>query len=144
MHERQAELFDLLVGQRPVVHPPERLALHQLAQQLDQRQHELRETLLDLLWIRGDAPGECVLDPIETLRREREVAAARENTIGGHAGPSTKLNGAQGPVQTTVTSSCAAAKRSTARQTCSTLCRSTRYAADSPSSRESRASSCNS
>src|SRR5947199_2732961 len=47
LHERLAEPFDLLVRQRPLVHPAQRLPLHQLAEQLDQRQHELSQALLD-------------------------------------------------------------------------------------------------
>src|SRR5919199_3002517 len=47
LHERLAHALDLLVGQRAVLHAPQGLALHQLPEELDERQDELRETLLD-------------------------------------------------------------------------------------------------
>src|SRR4029079_17414507 len=42
LHERLAELVELLVGQRSAFHPAERLALHQLAEKLHERQEEPR------------------------------------------------------------------------------------------------------
>src|SRR5207248_9607490 len=45
-HERLAEAVDLLLGERAVVDPAQRLSLHQLAQEFDQRQNELGEALL--------------------------------------------------------------------------------------------------
>src|SRR5947207_2167314 len=56
-HEGLPHALDLLVGQRVQLHTPQRLPLHQLAQQLDQRQHELREAALDLVRIGVDAAG---------------------------------------------------------------------------------------
>src|SRR5207237_660851 len=40
-HEREADPLDLLVTQRPTLHPPDLLALEQLAQELDEGEHEL-------------------------------------------------------------------------------------------------------
>jgi hypothetical protein len=47
-HERCPEAFDLLSGQPAGVDAPQRLALHQLAQQLDDREHQLAEALRDV------------------------------------------------------------------------------------------------
>src|SRR5262249_31331594 len=41
LHERRPEPLDLLVGQRARVHPAQRLPLHELAQKLDEGEHEL-------------------------------------------------------------------------------------------------------
>ena len=57
LHERAAQALDLLLGQRAGVDAPQRLALHQLAQQLDDREHELGEPLLDRLGVGVDARG---------------------------------------------------------------------------------------
>src|SRR5436190_6152075 len=57
-HEGQPEPFDLLVVERALLHSPKRLALHQLPQQLDQGQDELRKSLLDLLRV-GRDPARC-------------------------------------------------------------------------------------
>src|SRR5690606_20107643 len=72
-HQGPAEPFDLLVGEAARLDAPDRLALHQLAQQLDQREHELRQTARHVVTVG--------VDP--------------------HAGTSiTKLYGGQGPVTT--------------------------------------------
>src|SRR4051812_15026017 len=55
LHERGPQAFDLLGGQPAGVDPPQRLALHQLAQQLDDREHKLAEALGDVLRVCGDA-----------------------------------------------------------------------------------------
>ena len=49
LHERLPEPLHLLVVERPLLHAAERLALHQLPQQLDQGEHELGEPALDEL-----------------------------------------------------------------------------------------------
>src|SRR5689334_10771792 len=48
-HEGSSEALDLLVAQRAGLDPPHGLALHQLTQQLDQREDELGEALLESL-----------------------------------------------------------------------------------------------
>src|SRR5205085_1190845 len=117
-HERLSEALDLVVSQRALLHPAERLALHQLAQELDQRQDELRQTAFDLLRVGVDSPREGVADLLERARDPCDVAVRRqqlrlERCADGHAA-SAKLYGAQGPVQTTVTSGCAEMKPASA------------------------------
>ena len=51
-HQRVADRFDLLARQRLLLHAPDRLPLHQLAQELDDRQHELRDRLLHVVRLR--------------------------------------------------------------------------------------------
>src|SRR5881227_358253 len=51
-HERLAEPLDLVGRERAALDPPERLALHQLTQQLDQREHELGQALLEAFAVR--------------------------------------------------------------------------------------------
>src|SRR5579884_3081165 len=137
-HEGQSEPLDLLVAERPGVHAPQRLALHQLAEQLDQRQHELREPLLHLLRVRGHAPRRPVGSRIQAAGDRLDIAARDEQAVErlvplGHAGSSTKLNGGQGPVKTTVSPSWASANACTTRRASSSRRRGTRYAAPSSS-----------
>src|SRR5689334_1250410 len=42
-HEGLSEALDLVIVERPLLHASQRLPLHQLPQELDQRQHELRK-----------------------------------------------------------------------------------------------------
>src|SRR4051795_4325366 len=60
LHERLAEALDLLGAERPALDAPHRLALHQLAQQVDHREHERGQALLDLLGVGVDAAGHGV------------------------------------------------------------------------------------
>src|SRR3954453_7933407 len=55
LHERLAEALNLIRAERPALDAPHRLALHQLAQQVDDGEHERREALLDLLRVGVDA-----------------------------------------------------------------------------------------
>src|SRR2546423_12792321 len=50
-HEGLAEALDLVIGKRSVFHPPHGLPLHQLSEQIDQRQNELSEPALDVFRI---------------------------------------------------------------------------------------------
>src|SRR5690349_11005488 len=50
-HEGLSQPLDLIRGESAALDSPQRLALHQLADQLHQRQHELREPLLEALGI---------------------------------------------------------------------------------------------
>src|SRR4051794_15347363 len=61
-HERPAEPLDLLGRERPALDAVKSLALHQLTQQLDDRQHQVRQTLLELLGI-GVDPSAHVASP---------------------------------------------------------------------------------
>src|SRR5690349_15666183 len=129
LHERVAEALDLLVGERAALHPAERLPLHQLAQQLDEREHELREALLDLLGVGVHSARERLGQMLELAGDSPEVAVGLEQLVDrAHRAPSAKEYGGQGPVHTTVTpgaaSTCAAARRNSA-----TSSAATRYAA---------------
>src|SRR5207237_9868795 len=119
LHERLAEPVDLLVGERAVLHPAQRLALHQLPEELDQRQHELSEALLDTFRIGVHPPREGLLDVLELARDPTEVAARREELVdgaGAHAPSAPNEYGGHGPVQTVVRSCCSPWRRRTARR----------------------------
>src|SRR4051794_14650132 len=47
LHEGLAEPLDLVVVERAQLHPSQRLAFHQLAEELDQSEDELRKPSLD-------------------------------------------------------------------------------------------------
>src|SRR5256885_15300781 len=64
-HERLAEPLDLLVRQGSLLHPPHRLALHQLAEELDQRQDELRQAALHRLRVAVDPAREDAAELLE-------------------------------------------------------------------------------
>src|SRR5436190_624875 len=141
LHERLPHALDLLVGQRVQLHPPQRLPLHQLAQQLDERQHKLREAALDLFRIGVDAAGKRFRHVLEVAGDSSEAALPRQQLVDGlmprvHAVPSpsaAKLYGGHGPVQTIVRSGCAASRRRTCSEKAATSSRGTRYAARSRS-----------
>src|SRR4051794_38294329 len=57
-HERLAEALDLVRGQRAALDAPKGLTLHELSQQLDQRQYEPGESLLHVLAVRRHAAPE--------------------------------------------------------------------------------------
>src|SRR6266480_2260447 len=90
LHEGLPEPLDLVVGERSGLHPPQCLALHELPQQLNEREDELRQALLDFLRIRvHSAPAaalrNCATSSCATRyaalkpsgRRWRVVARAR-------------------------------------------------------------------
>src|SRR2546429_770265 len=52
LHERLAQSLDLVGAQRADLDAPDRLALHQLADDVDELEHERRQPLLDVLAIR--------------------------------------------------------------------------------------------
>src|SRR5204862_1959937 len=105
LHERHPQPLHLVVAERAAFDAPERLALHDLAKELDQCQDELREPALELLRVRVDPPRQRVLDLLEAAREVTDVAAAREHLVPArvHAAAPTKLYGGHGPVQTTST-----------------------------------------
>src|SRR5207247_2634804 len=129
LHERLAEALDLLVGQAPLLHPPERLPLHELPQELDEGQDKLRESLLDPLGIGVDPPGERVAEGLQLRRREPEVARRAEQLVElvGHVSAAVaKLYGGHGPVHTNVRSGCARSSSATSTRKRSTSPVSTR------------------
>src|SRR5579884_344012 len=130
-HERQPQPLDLLVGQPAFVHPPKRLALHQLAQELDQREDELREAAFHLLGVGGHPLRKRVVDAVQALGDEVEVAGCGEQPVElVHAASScAKLYAGHGPVQTTGRSWWRAAKSLTSERTSPTRAAGTRYAA---------------
>ena len=99
LHERVAQALDLLIGERPGLHPVKRLPLHQLPQELDERQHELREAALHSLSVDGHAPR-------QRGRHRGHFALGCEHLR--HAAASAKLAGAHGPVHTRLSSGCSA------------------------------------
>src|SRR4051794_13932004 len=82
LHEGLDQPLDLLVAERSGLHSPQRLALHQLPQQLDERQHELRETLLDLLRIGLDAARERLRRVVEVACDGAQVTVGAEQLAG--------------------------------------------------------------
>src|SRR4051812_42662916 len=81
LHERLAETLDLLVVEVPHLHAAERLALHQLPQELDQREHELREPALDVLWVGLNPSRQRASRTFEIARDRREVAAGEQQPV---------------------------------------------------------------
>ena len=73
-HERQAEFFGLVVGQRALLHPADRLTFHEPSQQLDERQHELHDRSAHLfrVGIPSGRPGGAIelLPQLVKIRRE--------------------------------------------------------------------------
>src|SRR5918992_1116637 len=76
LHERLAEPLDLLVGERALLHPTQRLPFHQLPEELDQRQH-----LLHALGICVDSLGEGRADAVELRGELLEVGRAVEDLV---------------------------------------------------------------
>ena len=48
-HQRNAHGFNFLARERLLLHPPDRLTLHQPAQEFDNRQHQLRHRSLNIV-----------------------------------------------------------------------------------------------
>src|SRR3954466_13491644 len=131
LHERAAEALDLLFGQAAGVDPAQRLALHQLAQELDDGQHELRQALLDRLRVGVDPAAERAPQPVVIDAEARQVRRSGQHLVAHRA--SAKEKGAHGPVQTSASSGCAASSSRTRAAKAPTASRSTRYAARSSS-----------
>src|SRR4051812_15595476 len=91
LHEGEAELLDLFVGEPTALDAAQRLSLHELTQQLDHREDETGEPLLDLVGVGVDLPRERVLERVELAPEELEVVqGAVEDlriTRGRHAPP---------------------------------------------------------
>src|SRR3954454_5295632 len=73
LHERAAEPLDLLLAQIPAVDPAQRLSLHDLPEQLDDRQDELRQAALDVLGIGIHAPRQRVVEPRRVPCKQVEI-----------------------------------------------------------------------
>ena len=84
LHERAAEALDLVVGQAAAVDAPQRLALHQLAQQLDHREHELREAALD-------GSGSASMRRVSASARPRSSWANRSRSTSSSAASTLSL-----------------------------------------------------
>src|SRR3954451_7441043 len=135
LEEGVAEALDLLVAERAVVHPAQRLPLHELPEQLDEREHELGETLLDLLGIGVHSPGKGLRQVVERAGDPAQVPFGLEQLpdqvrLGAQVDASVPANeyAAHGPVHTTDTSGDASA-RLAASLTASVFWASTRKAA---------------
>src|SRR3954467_15266362 len=63
LHERPPQAFLLIRRKRSAVDAAQRLALHELAQQLDDREYELREPALELLGVGVHTPRQRVVEP---------------------------------------------------------------------------------
>src|SRR5439155_20713339 len=101
--------------------PAERLSLHQLAQQLDQCQDELRQALLEVVAVGVDAAAQRPIQAIELIAEEAEVWVAGEQLVAAWAlvvarrpphspSPELKLLGGEGLVQALVASSSSEAR----------------------------------
>src|SRR5689334_9771750 len=72
-HERLSEPLDLFRRERAPLDPAQSLTLHQLANQLDQGQHQLRETLLEALAVRVDASPARRSESIELIAEKLQI-----------------------------------------------------------------------
>src|SRR3954451_8502213 len=79
-HEGLSHPLDLLGRQRAALDAPQRLALHELADDVDEREHQPGEPLLDVLGVGLDAAAQRGAQAVEVAH--------------------VKLHGGQGPVQT--------------------------------------------
>src|SRR5207247_9160705 len=132
LHAALPEAVDLLVRERALLPPAERLPFHQLSEQLDERQHELRQTLFPLFGIGIDAARHCHGDPVELACHAVEVGGSVEKLVvfARHsASIKAKLYGRHGPVQTKVSPGRSRSASSTSAQNDSPLPRGRRYAA---------------
>ena len=82
-------LLDLFLRQGAVVDPAQSLAFHQLAQQLDDREHELSQTPLQVLRVGIQSPSQRLLDARQAAPQEVQVGRTGEELVVPHG--STKL-----------------------------------------------------
>src|SRR5581483_6832041 len=98
LHQRDAHGFNFFTSQRLFFHPPDRLALHESTQELDDRQDELRDRFLNVLGLR--VPSERRGLP---ARRRRgcepllQFATKRTQLRSGDARGLRRARGALGP-----------------------------------------------
>src|SRR5204862_7129460 len=81
LHEGAAEPLDLVVGEAAAVDAAERLPLHELAEQLHDREHQLREAALQLLGIRVHAACEGAVERRKVARERVEVQRGMEDLV---------------------------------------------------------------
>jgi hypothetical protein len=67
-----------------LLHPAQRLPLHELAQQLHDRQHELREPALDVLRVGVDAARQDVVESRRLVGEDVEVRRGVEDLVVAH------------------------------------------------------------
>src|SRR3954454_16530407 len=77
-HEGLAQALDLIRGERAAVYPAQRLALHQLAQPLDQQKNQRRQVLLEVLAIGVAASPQGAVESLELVTDRRKVGIAGE------------------------------------------------------------------
>src|SRR3954451_664262 len=80
-HECLTEPLDLFGRERIPLDPPQSLALHQLADQLDERKHQLSETLLEALAVGFDAPPRGRSEPIELIPEQLQISASGQQPV---------------------------------------------------------------
>src|SRR5690606_2881681 len=133
--ERGAQPLDLLVAERAALDASHGLALHELTQQLHQRQHQLRQPPLDTFGIRVHAARQPSIQTLDLLGHLVEGFGARQHAVDGvlaHApllasrGSSPKEYAGHGPVHSTSRSRRCAATRSTRARNSPTAWRGTR------------------
>src|SRR6185503_10646011 len=54
-HQRNSDALDLVIGQRAALHPPDRLPLQHLTQELDEPEHQTREAAFHIVRVDIDA-----------------------------------------------------------------------------------------
>src|SRR5688500_6903841 len=74
LHASLAEALDLVVGERAGFHAADGLSLHELAEQFDDRQRELREAALDVVRVGVDARRQAGVELVEPAEQVVEVA----------------------------------------------------------------------
>src|SRR5262249_17139293 len=107
-HECLAHVLGLRGGERTGIHAADRLTLHQLTQELDQRENEPRDRALHVLRIGVPARRRQIADaPLQLGAQRFQLADAQrrlEAALSGLAQPSASganAYGDQGPVATT-------------------------------------------
>src|SRR3954464_5934069 len=104
-HERLAEALHLVVRERAALDPPQRLALHELTQELHQGEHELSQPSFHVVPVRLHPPAKRRVEPVEAaVGGLKVVPVAGQHLVWrgcAHRSPSsTKLYGGHGPVHT--------------------------------------------
>ena len=92
LHQGLPEALDLLLGEVAGLHAAQRLALHELAEQLDEREHELGEPALGVLGVGLDAAGQRVVEAAQVARERVQVDRRGQHLVGGRAGRHSSTN----------------------------------------------------
>ena len=87
LHQRHPNPLDLVVGQGALLHPPYRLALENLADEVDERQHQLHHRLPDVFRI--GVPPRRRRPPLELLFQLARHHFERANLVFAAHGVST-------------------------------------------------------